>query len=53
MGILVGSATFPLVFMLTWASVSEGAAVAGAVGGQIAGIVAWLVHAQVKLSYVH
>lgn len=46
-GLMVSSAVPPLSFMLVWPSVPKGAAIAGALGGQICAIIAWIVHAKV------
>ena len=47
-GIVVSSAVPPLAFLLTWRKVPcGGAAITSAIAGQIAGIIAWLVHTQI------
>jgi len=46
-GLLVSSALPPLAFLLTWSKVPRGAAIAGAIGGQAAAIIAWLVHTKI------
>ena len=46
-GLVVSSAVPPLAFLLTWRKVPRGAAITGALAGQAAGIIAWLVHTQV------
>lgn len=46
-GLLVSSALPPLAFLLTWSKVPKGAAIAGAIGGQAAAIIAWLVHTKI------
>lgn len=43
MGIVIGSAVFPIYSCLTWAKCSAVAAISGAVTGQIGALVAWLV----------
>lgn len=51
-GLLVSSALPPLAFLLTWKRVPKGAAIAGAVGGQICAIIAWLVHTKIVFESV-
>ncbi|CAL8465288.1 g4823 [Coccomyxa elongata] len=46
-GLLVSSALPPLAFLLTWKRVPKGAAIAAAIGGQAAAIIAWLVHTKI------
>ena len=46
-GLVVSSAVPPLAFLLTWSKVPSGAAITGALAGQAAGIIAWLVHTQI------
>lgn len=47
MGVLIGSAVIPIAFALTWSKCSRYGAIAGALIGQIAGIIVWLVWAKV------
>lgn len=42
MGVIIGSAVFPISLSLTWSKCSSTAAVAGAIGGQWLGILAWI-----------
>ena len=42
MGVIIGSAVFPISLSLTWARCSATAAIAGAFGGQILGIITWI-----------
>ena len=46
-GLLVSSALPPLAFLLTWKRVPKGAAIAAAIGGQAAAVIAWLVHTKI------
>lgn len=46
-GLMVSSTVPPLSFMLVWPSVPKGAAIAGALGGQLCAIIAWIVHAKI------
>jgi len=46
MGIAVGSAVFPVYSCLTWAKCSAVAAISGAISGQLAAVVAWLITCQ-------
>lgn len=43
MGIVIGSAVIPVSMVLTWRKATAKGAIAGAVLGQICGIIAWLV----------
>eukprot|EP00803_Ostreobium_quekettii_P003267 evm.model.scf_1162.4 EVM.evm.TU.scf_1162.4 scf_1162:26896-29628(+) len=47
MGVLIGSAVIPIAFCLTWSKCSRWGAIAGALIGQWAGIVTWLMWAEV------
>jgi len=47
MGVLIGSAVIPIAFSLTWNKCSRYGAIAGALIGQIAGVITWLVWAKV------
>jgi len=47
MGVLIGSAVIPIAFCLTWSKCSRWGAIAGALIGQWAGIITWLVWAKV------
>ncbi|EIE23218.1 urea active transporter [Coccomyxa subellipsoidea C-169] len=51
-GIVVSSALPPLIFLLTWKRVPKGAAIAAALGGQAAAIIAWLVHTKIVYEVV-
>mmetsp|Transcript_36930 Transcript_36930/g.104203 ORF Transcript_36930/g.104203 Transcript_36930/m.104203 type:complete len:701 (-) Transcript_36930:214-2316(-) len=42
MGVIIGSAVFPISLSLTWAKCSATAAICGAFGGQILGIITWI-----------
>lgn len=46
-GLLISSSVPPLSFMLVWPAVPKNAAIAGALGGQICAIIAWIVHAKI------
>ena len=43
MGIFIGSAVMPVAFVLTWKDASASGAIAGAVVGQICGLITWIV----------
>ena len=43
MGIFIGSAVMPVAFVLTWKDASANGAIAGAVVGQICGLITWIV----------
>lgn len=43
MGIFIGSAVIPVALVLTWDKANAEGAIAGAVGGLLAGIISWLV----------
>lgn len=43
MGIFIGSAVMPVAFVLTWDKASASGAIAGAVVGQIAAMITWIV----------
>lgn len=45
MGVLIGSAVFPIVLSLWWIRLNSFGMVSGAVGGTFAGLVAWLITA--------
>ncbi|GAQ85757.1 solute:sodium symporters [Klebsormidium nitens] len=47
MGCLIGSAVFPVAFLLLWRKANAIGALAGAIIGMIAGVITWLVVAQV------
>eukprot|EP00803_Ostreobium_quekettii_P010419 evm.model.scf_2415.2 EVM.evm.TU.scf_2415.2 scf_2415:11208-16306(+) len=47
MGVLIGSAVIPIAFCLTWSKCSRWGAIIGALVGQWAGIITWLVWAKV------
>lgn len=52
MGVLVGSAVFPISAVLLWRKASATGAVAGAVVGQAVAIAAWLISAyQVRFDF--
>ncbi|CAL8469194.1 g8735 [Coccomyxa elongata] len=46
-GLLVASVFPPISFLLTWNAVPKGAAIASALGGQAAAIIAWLVSTKI------
>jgi len=46
MGVIIGSAVFPISLSLTWSKCSSTAAVCGAFGGQWLGIISWILIAQ-------
>jgi Na+/proline symporter len=43
MGICIGSAVLPIAFAITWKNCSAAGAISGAILGQVAGVVSWLV----------
>ena len=43
MGIFIGSARHAVAFVLTWKDASANGAIAGAVVGQICGLITWIV----------
>merc|ERR1719393_1008875 len=45
MGIMIGSAVFPVALVICWARMSAIAAIAGAWGGMILAVISWLVYA--------
>ncbi|KKY27478.1 putative solute symporter family transporter [Phaeomoniella chlamydospora] len=47
MGLLIGGAVFPAAFAITWKKQSRAAAISAPIIGLIAGLIAWLVEAQV------
>ena len=47
MGVLIGSAVFPIAYCLCWAKCSATAAISGAFSGQFAAVIAWLVYTHV------
>ncbi|KAF8221796.1 Na+/solute symporter [Tricholoma matsutake] len=47
MGLLIGGAVFPAALTVTWKGQTKYGAVAGAIGGSLAGLTAWLVEAKV------
>ena len=49
-GLMVSSSVPPLTFLLVWPAVPKGAAISGALGGQVCAIIAWIVHAKVKIT---
>ena len=49
-GLMVSSSVPPLTFLLVWPAVPKGAAISGALGGQACAIIAWIVHAKVKIT---
>lgn len=44
MGVLIGSAVFPVAFSISWSRCSGFAAVCGAIGGLICGLASWLLY---------
>lgn len=46
MGVVIGSAVVPIACAITWAKCSGFAAIAGAMGGLIAAVLAWVFTAQ-------
>lgn len=47
MGLLIGGAVAPVAFSITWSKQSRAAAISGSLCGLAAGLIAWLVEAQV------
>jgi SSS family transporter len=47
MGIFIGSAVIPVALVLTWSKATAMGAIAGAFGGQIAGIISWVVSCKI------
>jgi SSS family transporter len=47
MGIFIGSAVIPVSLVLTWSKASAMGAICGAFGGQIAGVISWVVAAHI------
>jgi Na+/proline symporter len=43
MGIVIGSAVLPIAFSITWKNCSAAGAISGAIFGQMAGVISWLV----------
>ncbi|KAI8610920.1 urea active transporter [Chytriomyces sp. MP71] len=53
MGVLVAPAVMPIALTLTWPKQNARAAVAGAVGGLVCGLTAWLVTARAYYGYIN
>jgi hypothetical protein len=53
MGVVIGSAVFPIYACLTWNKTSATAAIAGAAIGMIGAVVAWLVQCQVEFGEIN
>jgi SSS family transporter len=47
MGIFIGSAVIPVALVLTWSKASAMGAICGAFGGQIAGVISWVVSCKI------
>jgi Na+/proline symporter len=43
MGVIIGSAVLPIAFAITWKNCSAAGAISGAILGQAAGLISWLV----------
>ncbi|KAK0938063.1 hypothetical protein LTR29_010392 [Friedmanniomyces endolithicus] len=48
MGLIIGGAVFPAAFTLCWKGQTKFGAIAGCLGGLVAGVTAWLVQAHVQ-----
>lgn len=50
MGVVIGSAVFPVAFSISWSRCSGVAAVSGAIGGFILGMASWLIYGGLSCS---
>ena len=51
MGVLIGSAVVPIALCLMWKKTNKWGAMGGAVLGQWAGLVSWLIFAKVRSTF--